>query len=183
METSVSDPEMPPLLRGGDTVLHEVSTEGHGNPAAGDTVLAPQLLSTIGSVPREVIPVSQGEGGTPPWDMDSNPTPELSRTPTPEPIPSFTPQISYSAESLVSEGHVALASQSEDPIPVKQESVSQTEESLAKIKEEPDVKSEVVENQSSDPITSAPQSTEEVSTKKDSDAVQVKTEPEEKGDS
>ena len=78
-------------------------------------------LSTISTaLVREVIPVSQDDPSSP-WDMDSNPTPELSRTPTPEPCPSFTPVTSVSVE-LASDVKTESSQdvktfESEDPMP------------------------------------------------------------------
>ncbi|CAL1540988.1 unnamed protein product [Lymnaea stagnalis] len=85
---------------------------------------APTLLSTITTtVVREVIPVSH-EDPMSPWEMDSNPTPELSRTPTPETIPSFTPALSLSSESLASIPQAPEVMISEDPIPPPVDTIS-----------------------------------------------------------
>lgn len=102
-------------------------------PAEVVSCQCPTLLSTIATtVVREIIPVSH-EDPMSPWEMDSNPTPELSRTPTPEPIQSFTPAQSLSSESISSlaQGSDSLAS--EEPLPPAL--ISASASSISKIAE------------------------------------------------
>ena len=117
-----------------NSTIQEVSAEGK---LSGLANLAPKLLSTIASqFQREVIPVSH-EDDSSAWDMDSNPTPELSRTPTPEPIVSFTPVTSSaSAESVNSNPAAPAVVQEEAPIPGKAEA-TRVKVEATEIKEEP----------------------------------------------
>lgn len=90
------------------------SSPPHASSAEPASCQAPIMLSTIATtVVREVIPVSQEEPLSP-WEMDSNPTPELSRTPSPE---SFTPALSASSESLSSLAQGSNMLACEEPLP------------------------------------------------------------------
>ncbi|RUS85315.1 hypothetical protein EGW08_006916 [Elysia chlorotica] len=97
-------------------VKQEPMNEVQEKPEVVTTTTITNRLNTISTaIVREVIPVSQDDPSSP-WDMDSNPTPELSRTPTPEPCPSFTPVASVSAEFASVENNIKTF-ESEDPVP------------------------------------------------------------------
>ncbi|KAK0064840.1 zinc finger CCCH domain-containing protein 13-like isoform X2 [Biomphalaria pfeifferi] len=97
---------------------------------------APNMLSTLSTtIVREVIPISHDDPMSP-WEMDSNPTPELSRTPTPEP----TPALSVSSESIISLApNSEEVMSSEDPIPPAQLAVLKPATTSSQQKKEPTV--------------------------------------------
>ena len=98
-------------------VKQELMSQEQEKPEVTSKTQMTNRLSTISTdIVREVIPVSQDNPSSP-WDMDSNPTPELSRTPTPEPCPSYTPVASASAESASVVVDNIKAFESEDPVP------------------------------------------------------------------
>ncbi|GFS11282.1 hypothetical protein ElyMa_001343800 [Elysia marginata] len=97
-------------------VKEEIKEEEHKEQEVPKMPLTNRLNTITTAIVREVIPVCQDDPSSP-WDVDSNPTPELSRTPTPEPIPSFTPVMSASAGSVAADTQNIKAYESEDPMP------------------------------------------------------------------